>query len=51
MRRDLCCAALYDFPAAKMGELAALTVHPQYQNFGDGRTPAQAHRGTRGQAA
>jgi amino-acid N-acetyltransferase len=30
------CAALYAFPAAMMGELAALTVHPQYQNFGDG---------------
>jgi len=30
------CAALYAFPAAKMGELAALTVHPQYQNYGDG---------------
>jgi len=30
------CAALYDFPAAKMGELAGLTVHPQYQNYGDG---------------
>jgi len=30
------CAALYAFPAAKMGELAALTVHPHDQNFGDG---------------
>src|SRR5882672_5347138 len=30
------CAALYDFPAAKMGELAGLTIHPQYQNYGDG---------------
>jgi amino-acid N-acetyltransferase len=30
------CAALYAFPAAKMGELAALTIHPQYQNAGDG---------------
>jgi amino-acid N-acetyltransferase len=30
------CAALYGFPSAKMGELAALTVHAQYQNYGDG---------------
>jgi amino-acid N-acetyltransferase len=30
------CAALYGFPAAAMGELAALTVQPQYQSFGDG---------------
>jgi amino-acid N-acetyltransferase len=30
------CAALYGFPTAKMGELAALTVQSQYQNFGDG---------------
>jgi len=30
------CAALYAFPSARMGELAALTVHPQYQNYGDG---------------
>jgi amino-acid N-acetyltransferase len=30
------CAALYGFPGARMGELAALTVHAQYQNYGDG---------------
>jgi amino-acid N-acetyltransferase len=30
------CAALYAFPTAKMGELAALTVQAQYQNYGDG---------------
>jgi amino-acid N-acetyltransferase len=30
------CAALYPFPGAKMGEMAALTVHPDYQNHGDG---------------
>jgi amino-acid N-acetyltransferase len=30
------CAALYPFSPARMGELAALTVHPQYQNYGDG---------------
>jgi amino-acid N-acetyltransferase len=30
------CAALYGFPAAAMAELAALTVQPQYQSFGDG---------------
>ncbi len=30
------CAALYPFPAEKAGELAGLTVHPQYQGYGDG---------------
>jgi amino-acid N-acetyltransferase len=30
------CAALYPFPAAGMGELACLTVHPEYREFGDG---------------
>ncbi len=30
------CAALYAFPESKMGEMAALTVHPSYQNYGDG---------------
>lgn len=30
------CAALYPFPAEKAGELACLTVHPQYQGYGDG---------------
>jgi amino-acid N-acetyltransferase len=30
------CAALYPFPREQMGELACLTVHPQYQSYGDG---------------
>jgi amino-acid N-acetyltransferase len=30
------CAALYAFPESRMGEMAALTVHPNYQNYGDG---------------
>ena len=30
------CAALYPFPREQMGELAGLTVHPDYQSFGDG---------------
>ncbi|HEU0198822.1 MAG TPA: amino-acid N-acetyltransferase [Burkholderiaceae bacterium] len=30
------CAALYGFPEAGMAEMAALTVHPEYQNYGDG---------------
>jgi amino-acid N-acetyltransferase len=30
------CAALYAFPAAGMGELACLTVHPEYREYGDG---------------
>jgi amino-acid N-acetyltransferase len=30
------CAALYPFPQAKMGELACLTVHSQYREYGDG---------------
>ncbi len=30
------CAALYPFPAAGMAELACLTVHPQYREYGDG---------------
>lgn len=30
------CAALYPFPSVKMGEMAALAVHPDYQNHGDG---------------
>ena len=30
------CAALYPFPREKAAELAGLTVHPQYQGYGDG---------------
>jgi amino-acid N-acetyltransferase len=30
------CAALYPFAAAGMGELACLTVHPEYREYGDG---------------
>ena len=30
------CAALYPFPHEKSAELACLTVHPQYQGYGDG---------------
>jgi amino-acid N-acetyltransferase len=30
------CAALYPFPHERAGELACLTVHPQYQGYGDG---------------
>jgi amino-acid N-acetyltransferase len=30
------CAALYPFPNERTGELACLTVHPQYQGYGDG---------------
>jgi amino-acid N-acetyltransferase len=30
------CAALYPFAGEKTGELACLTVHPQYQGYGDG---------------
>jgi len=30
------CAALYPFPSAGMGELACLTVHPEYREYGDG---------------
>jgi len=30
------CAALYPFPEEHAGELACLTVHPQYQGYGDG---------------
>jgi amino-acid N-acetyltransferase len=30
------CAALYPFPKERTGELACLTVHPQYQGYGDG---------------
>lgn len=30
------CAALYPFPRDQMGELACLTVHPDYQSYGDG---------------
>jgi amino-acid N-acetyltransferase len=30
------CAALYPFPREHMGELACLTVHPDYQGYGDG---------------
>lgn len=30
------CAALYPFPAAAMGELACLTVHAEYREYGDG---------------
>lgn len=30
------CAALYPFPASAMGELACLTVHAEYREYGDG---------------
>lgn len=30
------CAALYEFPGTRFGEMAALTVHPDYQSYGDG---------------
>jgi len=30
------CAALYPFVREHMGELACLTVHPDYQSYGDG---------------
>ena len=30
------CAALYPFAESRMGEMAAVTVHPAYQNYGDG---------------
>jgi amino-acid N-acetyltransferase len=30
------CAALYPFPSAGMAELACLTVHPEYREYGDG---------------
>jgi amino-acid N-acetyltransferase len=30
------CAALYPFPRERTGELACLTVQPQYQGYGDG---------------
>jgi amino-acid N-acetyltransferase len=30
------CAALYPFAREHMGELACLTVHPDYQSYGDG---------------
>jgi amino-acid N-acetyltransferase len=30
------CAALYPFPKERAAELACLTVHPQYQGYGDG---------------
>ena len=30
------CAALYPFPASRMGELACLTVHADYREYGDG---------------
>ena len=30
------CAALYAFAESKMGEMAAVNVHPSYQNYGDG---------------
>jgi amino-acid N-acetyltransferase len=30
------CAALYPFPSAGMGEMACLTVHPEYREYGDG---------------
>src|SRR4030095_14978855 len=30
------CAALYPFPREKAAELACLTVHPEYQGYGDG---------------
>lgn len=30
------CAALYAFPESRMGEMAAVNVHPSYQNYGDG---------------
>ncbi len=30
------CAALYPFPDTGIGELACLTVHPEYREYGDG---------------
>lgn len=30
------CAALYQFPGTRIGEMAALTVHADYQSYGDG---------------
>jgi amino-acid N-acetyltransferase len=30
------CAALYPFPSAGRGEMACLTVHPEYREYGDG---------------
>ena len=30
------CAALYAFPESGVGEMAAVTVHPEYQSYGDG---------------
>lgn len=30
------CAALYPFPQEKMGEMACLTIHPDWQSAGDG---------------
>lgn len=30
------CAALYAFPESGVGEMAAVTVHPDYQSYGDG---------------
>jgi amino-acid N-acetyltransferase len=30
------CAALYAFPSSNMAEMAALTIHPDYQGSGDG---------------
>ena len=30
------CAALYPYPEAKIGEMAAVAVHPDYQGAGDG---------------
>ena len=41
------CAALYPYPEARTGEMAALTVSPQVQGQGDGERHPQAHRATR----
>ncbi len=45
------CAALYPFPREKAAELACLTVHPQYQGYGDGERLMKTHRSQRAKAA
>lgn len=44
------CAALYPFPEEKMGELACLTVHPDWQGSGEGERIAK-HIENRARAA
>ena len=41
------CAALYPYPEARTGEMAALTVSPQSQGQGDGEKILQTHRAAR----